>query len=46
MKNHIPIPDSVEFLVEEPFRYMLGRYYARKGRLYLVAKNARQITSK
>lgn len=38
MKNRIPVPDSIEFLVEEPFRYMLGRYYARKGRLYLVAK--------
>ena len=38
MKNHIPIPDSIEFVVEEPFRYMLGRHYARKGRLYLVAK--------
>jgi ubiquinone/menaquinone biosynthesis C-methylase UbiE len=37
-KNYIPIPDSIEFVVEEPFRYMLGRHYARKGRLYLVAK--------
>jgi SAM-dependent methyltransferase len=41
MKNHIPIPDSIEFLVEEPLRYMLGRYYARKGRLYLVAKKSK-----
>jgi 2-polyprenyl-3-methyl-5-hydroxy-6-metoxy-1,4-benzoquinol methylase len=39
IKNHIPLPDSIEFLVEEPFRYMLGRYYARKNaRLYLVVK--------
>jgi ubiquinone/menaquinone biosynthesis C-methylase UbiE len=38
MKHHIPIPDSIEFLIEEPFRYMLGHYYARKGRLHLVAK--------
>jgi SAM-dependent methyltransferase len=38
MKNHIPLPDSIEFLAEEPLRYMLGRYYARKGRLHLVAK--------
>jgi|SRR5829696_390207 ubiquinone/menaquinone biosynthesis C-methylase UbiE len=39
MKNHIPVPDAIEFLVEEPFRYMLGRYYARKNaRLYLLAK--------
>ena len=35
---HIPIPDSIEFLVEEPLRYMLGYYYSKKGRLYLVAK--------
>ena len=41
MKNHIPMPDSIEFLVEEPFRYMLGRYSARKGRLYLLAKKLR-----
>jgi ubiquinone/menaquinone biosynthesis C-methylase UbiE len=38
IKNRIPIPDSIEFLIEEPFRYMLGRYYARKGRLYLLGK--------
>lgn len=41
MKNHIPMPDSIEFLVEEPFRYMLGCYYARKCRLYLLAKKPR-----
>jgi ubiquinone/menaquinone biosynthesis C-methylase UbiE len=41
MKNHIPLPDSIEFVVEEPFRYMLGRYFARKARLYLVAKKPR-----
>ena len=41
MKNHIRLPDSIEFLVEEPLRYMLGRYYARKGRLHLVAKKAK-----
>jgi SAM-dependent methyltransferase len=46
MKNPIPMPDSIEFVVEEPFRYMLGRYYARKARLYLLAKKPRQITSK
>ncbi len=47
VKTYVPIPDSIEFLVEEPFRYMLGRYYARKGRLYLVAKKPRKIiTSK
>jgi ubiquinone/menaquinone biosynthesis C-methylase UbiE len=46
MKNHIPMPDSIEFLVEEPFRYMLGRYFARRNaRLYLVVKKPRQITS-
>jgi SAM-dependent methyltransferase len=39
MKNHTSLPHSIEFLVEEPFRYMLGRHYARKGRLYLVAKS-------
>lgn len=41
MQKYIPIPDSIEFLVEEPFRYMLGRYFNRKGRLYLVAKKPR-----
>jgi SAM-dependent methyltransferase len=41
MKKYIPIPDSIEFVVEEPFRYMLGRYFARKARLYLVAKKPR-----
>jgi|ERR687898_128654 ubiquinone/menaquinone biosynthesis C-methylase UbiE len=42
MKNHIPMPDSIEFLVEEPFRYILGRYYARKNaRLYLLVKKPR-----
>jgi ubiquinone/menaquinone biosynthesis C-methylase UbiE len=41
MKKYIPIPDSIEFLIEEPFRYMLGRYYARKGRLYILAKKPR-----
>jgi SAM-dependent methyltransferase len=46
IKNHIPMPDSIEFRVEEPFRYILGRYYARKARLYLVAKKPRQTTSK
>jgi ubiquinone/menaquinone biosynthesis C-methylase UbiE len=38
LKKRIPLPDSVEFLIEEPLRYMLGHYYARKGRLHLVAK--------
>jgi ubiquinone/menaquinone biosynthesis C-methylase UbiE len=38
LKNHIPLPDSIEFLIEEPFRYMLGHYYARKGRLHIIAK--------
>jgi SAM-dependent methyltransferase len=41
MKNLISMPDSIEFLVEEPFRYMLGRYHARKGRLYLLVKKPR-----
>ena len=41
MKNRIPIPDSIEFVAEEPFRYMLGYYYARKARLYLVVKKPR-----
>jgi SAM-dependent methyltransferase len=41
MKNYVALPDSIQFLVEEPLRYMLGRYYARKGRLYLVAKKAK-----
>jgi SAM-dependent methyltransferase len=40
MKSHIPMPDSIEFIVEEPFRYMLGHYYARKARLYLLAKKS------
>lgn len=40
MKSHLPLPDSIEFLIEEPFRYMLGRYYSRKARLYLIAKRA------
>jgi ubiquinone/menaquinone biosynthesis C-methylase UbiE len=41
MKKYIPIPDSIEFWIEEPFRYMLGRYYARKCRLYLLAKKTK-----
>jgi ubiquinone/menaquinone biosynthesis C-methylase UbiE len=38
MKKHIPLPDSIEFSIEEPLRYLLGHYYARKGRLHLIAK--------
>jgi ubiquinone/menaquinone biosynthesis C-methylase UbiE len=45
MKNHFPIPDSIEFLLEEPFRYMLGRYSATKNaRLYFVVNKPRQIS--
>jgi ubiquinone/menaquinone biosynthesis C-methylase UbiE len=40
MNPHTPIPDSIEFFIEEPFRYMLGHYYSKKGRLYLVAKKS------
>lgn len=45
LKNHLPIPDSIEFLAEEPFRYMLGRYYVRKNaRLYFLVNKPRQIS--
>lgn len=40
VNRHIPIPDSIEFFIEEPLRYMLGHYYSKKGRLYLVAKKS------
>jgi hypothetical protein len=38
------MPDSIEFVVEELFRYMPVRYYTGKARLYLVAKKPRNIT--
>lgn len=45
MKNHFPIPDSIEFLLEEPLRYMLGRYYVTKtARLYFVVNKPKQIS--
>lgn len=32
------LPDSVVFWLEEPLRYILGRYMSAKGRLYILAK--------
>jgi hypothetical protein len=35
---NISLPDSVAFKLEEPLRYLLGNYYVRKGRLYMLAR--------
>jgi SAM-dependent methyltransferase len=32
------LPDSVLFWLEEPLRYILGRYMSAKGRLYILAR--------
>jgi len=45
MKNHFPILDYIEILLEETFRYMLGYYYyiRKSARLYFVVNKPRQI---
>jgi SAM-dependent methyltransferase len=35
---NISLPDSVAFKLEEPLRYLVGSYYVRKGRLYMLAR--------
>jgi len=34
----LPIPNRIAFWLEEPFRYIIGWLYNRKGRLYILAR--------
>ncbi|MGH9877335.1 MAG: class I SAM-dependent methyltransferase, partial [Nitrososphaerales archaeon] len=34
----IPLPDQMAFKLEVPIRFLLGHYYVRKGRLYMIAR--------